>query len=59
MTSCDVANNTWQALGFGLARWMPHSGQALTGETGTYIYMAPEVIRHEPYTAGPCRLTPG
>ena len=26
------------------------SACALTGETGTYVYMAPEMIRHEPYT---------
>ena len=26
------------------------SAAALTGETGTYVYMAPEMIRHELYT---------
>ncbi|KAG5178908.1 putative serine/threonine protein kinase [Tribonema minus] len=28
-----------------------HPGADLTAETGTYRYMAPEVIRHEPYSA--------
>ena len=37
---------------FGLARWLPHSDEVLTGETGTYLYMAPEVIRHEPHYTG-------
>ena len=26
------------------------SATSLTGETGTYVYMAPEMVRHEPYT---------
>ncbi|KAK9800891.1 hypothetical protein WJX73_007224 [Symbiochloris irregularis] len=30
-------------------RWEPESAASLTGETGTYHYMAPEVIRHEMY----------
>uniref|UniRef100_A0A7S0UPE4 Protein kinase domain-containing protein n=1 Tax=Polytomella parva TaxID=51329 RepID=A0A7S0UPE4_9CHLO len=35
---------------FGLARRMyPETRSMLTGETGTYYYMAPEVIRHEIY----------
>ncbi|KAI8468190.1 MAG: kinase-like protein [Monoraphidium minutum] len=34
---------------FGLARLQPASAAALTGETGTYLYMAPEMIRHEVY----------
>ncbi|KAF5192415.1 Tyrosine kinase [Thalictrum thalictroides] len=34
---------------FGHARFLSDGEKALTGETGTYIYMAPEVIRHEPY----------
>jgi serine/threonine-protein kinase TNNI3K len=35
---------------FGLARWLaPGDGATLTGETGTYQYMAPEVFRHEAY----------
>ncbi|CAD6342493.1 unnamed protein product [Miscanthus lutarioriparius] len=35
---------------FGHARYLPDGKEALTGETGTYVYMAPEVIRCEPYT---------
>ncbi|OEL15045.1 putative serine/threonine-protein kinase drkC [Dichanthelium oligosanthes] len=35
---------------FGHARFLPDGKEALTGETGTYVYMAPEVIRCEPYT---------
>ncbi|KAH0645014.1 hypothetical protein KY284_032898 [Solanum tuberosum] len=34
---------------FGHARFLNHEEKALTGETGTYVYMAPEVIRSEPY----------
>ncbi|XP_065851217.1 serine/threonine-protein kinase STY46-like [Euphorbia lathyris] len=34
---------------FGHARFLTDEDMALTGETGTYIYMAPEVIRCEPY----------
>ncbi|MCO5584795.1 hypothetical protein L7F22_038727 [Adiantum nelumboides] len=35
---------------FGYAKVLSHdTTAALTGETGTYIYMAPEVVRHEPY----------
>lgn len=30
---------------FGLARLLPASAATLTGETGTYLYMAPEMIR--------------
>jgi serine/threonine protein kinase len=30
---------------FGLARVLPASAATLTGETGTYLYMAPEMIR--------------
>ena len=30
--------------------WM-RSAATLTGETGTYVYMAPEMIRHELYTS--------
>jgi serine/threonine-protein kinase TNNI3K len=34
----------------GLARWLlPGDAATLTGETGTYAYMAPEVFRHEVY----------
>nr|GMD84022.1 serine/threonine-protein kinase STY17-like [Ipomoea batatas] len=34
---------------FGHARFLSYQEKALTGETGTYVYMAPEVIRSEPY----------
>ncbi|ONK66142.1 uncharacterized protein A4U43_C06F4570 [Asparagus officinalis] len=34
---------------FGHARLLCDGEQALTGEMGTYVYMAPEVIRSEPY----------
>ncbi|KAL2346587.1 hypothetical protein Fmac_000587 [Flemingia macrophylla] len=34
---------------FGHARFLGDGEMALTGETGTYVYMAPEVIRCEPY----------
>ncbi|QCE16364.1 serine/threonine-protein kinase STY17-like isoform X2 [Vigna unguiculata] len=34
---------------FGHARFLDDDEMALTGETGTYVYMAPEVIRCEPY----------
>ncbi|KAK8550390.1 hypothetical protein V6N13_118909 [Hibiscus sabdariffa] len=34
---------------FGHARFLSDEEMALTGETGTYVYMAPEIIRCEPY----------
>ncbi|XP_073109296.1 serine/threonine-protein kinase STY46 [Elaeis guineensis] len=34
---------------FGHARFLPEGEAALTGEIGTYVYMAPEIIRCEPY----------
>lgn len=34
---------------FGMS--VDNAGQELTGETGTYRYMAPEVIRHETYSS--------
>ncbi|XP_047306647.1 serine/threonine-protein kinase STY46-like [Impatiens glandulifera] len=34
---------------FGHARFLGDNEKALTGETGTYVYMAPEVIKCEPY----------
>ncbi|XP_077234227.1 serine/threonine-protein kinase STY46-like [Tasmannia lanceolata] len=34
---------------FGHARFLSGGELALSGETGTYVYMAPEVIRCEPY----------
>ena len=56
---------------FGLSKSLPvnkHAGYdldskfKLTGETGSYRYMAPEVFRHEPYNfkaRGPGRPCPG
>ena len=55
---------------FGLSKSLPvnkHAGYdldskfKLTGETGSYRYMAPEVFRHEPYNfkaRRPCRPFP-
>ena len=34
---------------FGLARYCAAHGKSMTAETGSYRWMAPEVIRHEPY----------
>ena len=34
---------------FGLARNVPDDGSVMTAETGTYRWMAPEVIAHMPY----------
>jgi len=34
---------------FGLARYQATSGKKMTAETGSYRWMAPEVIRHEEY----------
>jgi len=34
---------------FGLARYQAASGKKMTAETGSYRWMAPEVIRHEEY----------
>uniref|UniRef100_A0A453KTF8 Protein kinase domain-containing protein n=2 Tax=Aegilops tauschii subsp. strangulata TaxID=200361 RepID=A0A453KTF8_AEGTS len=44
------ADSRARVADFGHARFLPDGAQALTGETGTYVYMAPEVIRCEPYT---------
>ncbi|KAJ8750549.1 hypothetical protein K2173_015708 [Erythroxylum novogranatense] len=44
----DDANHAIVA-DFGHARFLSDEEKALTGETGTYVYMAPEVIRCEPY----------
>lgn len=38
---------------FGLARYQASAGKKMTAETGSYRWMAPEVIRHELY-ATPC-----
>ncbi|KAJ0987339.1 hypothetical protein J5N97_005695 [Dioscorea zingiberensis] len=35
---------------FGHARFLSEGEKALTGRMGTFVYMAPEVIRSEPYT---------
>ncbi|KAF5827899.1 kinase-like domain-containing protein, partial [Dunaliella salina] len=32
-------------------RLLPEIQAELTGETGTYLYMAPEVMRHEVYSS--------
>jgi serine/threonine protein kinase len=34
---------------FGLARYQANAGKKMTAETGSYRWMAPEVIRHEEY----------
>ena len=54
---------------FGLSKTLPINKHAsfdleskfkLTGETGSYRYMAPEVFRHEPYNyKARARLLPG
>mmetsp|Transcript_8534 Transcript_8534/g.29087 ORF Transcript_8534/g.29087 Transcript_8534/m.29087 type:complete len:555 (-) Transcript_8534:401-2065(-) len=49
-----TAGGVWKICDFGLSRLLP--GKALTdryhltGETGSYVYMAPEVFRHESYS---------
>lgn len=40
---------------FGLARYQAGAGKKMTAETGSYRWMAPEVIRHELY-ATPCDI---
>eukprot|EP00850_Spirogloea_muscicola_P012255 SM000078S22114 [mRNA] locus=s78:474849:478058:+ [translate_table: standard] len=35
---------------FGFARYYTPADSIMTGETGTYMYMAPEVVKHESYT---------
>jgi serine/threonine protein kinase len=48
-------SDTLKITDFGLAKYIPHKNKFLedkftmTGETGSYRYMAPEVFRHEPY----------
>lgn len=42
-----VRGATWKVADFGLARYV--TGDRMTAETGSYRWMAPEVIRHEPY----------
>jgi len=41
--------DTLKLADFGLACRRPEGPTALTAETGSYRYMAPEVMRHEPY----------
>ncbi len=41
----------------GLSRRLePGAAANLTGETGTYFYMAPEVFRHEVRRHGPAKM---
>jgi serine/threonine protein kinase len=42
-----IKGSTWKVGDFGLARFA--SAGPMTAETGSYRWMAPEVIRHEPY----------
>ncbi|KDP34046.1 hypothetical protein JCGZ_07617 [Jatropha curcas] len=44
----DDANHV-RVADFGHARFLSDEQMALTGDIGTYVYMAPEVIRFEPY----------
>ncbi|CAN1217256.1 Serine/threonine-protein kinase STY46, partial [Linum perenne] len=44
----DDANHV-RVADFGHARFLNDNEMALTGETGTYVYMAPEVISCQPY----------
>ena len=49
MRGADGAGHA-RVADMGLARQLtPGSAATLTGETGTYFYMAPEMIRHELY----------
>ena len=42
-------NGTIKIADFGVARVMDHAG-IMTAETGTYRWMAPEVVEHRPYS---------
>lgn len=44
-----TGDNRAKIADFGMS--VTHTGQELTAETGTYRYMAPEVIRHESYSS--------
>lgn len=47
-----LAGGNARVADMGLARWLtPESMGVLTGETGTYLYMSPEMIRHELYNS--------
>ena len=49
---CVCAGGNARVADMGLARWLtPESMGVLTGETGTYLYMSPEMIRHELYNS--------
>ncbi|XAR49642.1 Dual-specificity kinase [Bertholletia excelsa] len=41
-------SNVVKVADFGVARFLNHGGE-MTAETGTYRWMAPEVINHQPY----------
>mmetsp|Transcript_18088 Transcript_18088/g.44625 ORF Transcript_18088/g.44625 Transcript_18088/m.44625 type:complete len:181 (-) Transcript_18088:249-791(-) len=47
-------SGVWKVCDFGLSRLLPGKAMVdsyrLTGETGSYVYMAPEVYRHEEYS---------
>ncbi|KMZ60519.1 Protein kinase family protein, putative, expressed [Zostera marina] len=43
------ANGVVKVADFGVARFQAHEGVIMTAETGTYRWMAPEVINHQPY----------
>ena len=51
--ACEVdSGGHARVADMGLARWLtPESMGVLTGETGTYLYMSPEMIRHELYNS--------
>ncbi|KAG8463163.1 hypothetical protein KFE25_011160 [Diacronema lutheri] len=51
----QTAAGLWKVCDFGLSRLLPRAGAVtddayiMTGETGSYVYMAPEVYKHESY----------
>lgn len=51
LTSRESGCITAKVSDFGLAKiYTPQASQNLTKETGTYLYMSPEMMRHESYT---------
>jgi len=51
LTSRESGCITAKISDFGLAKlYTPQTSQNLTNETGTYLYMSPEMMRHESYT---------
>jgi serine/threonine protein kinase len=51
LTSRESGCITAKVSDFGLAKlYTPQTSQNLTNETGTYLYMSPEMMRHESYT---------